>query len=79
MDLDIDKLGSYSAAELEAELHRLDELKQAVRARMRLVGQALADRHALDVAAARVARMGDGERQALTIALAGIPSEEAVG
>lgn len=78
LDLDFDNLDQYDASELEDALHRLDELKQGVRARMRLVGEALFQRQTADSAQARVANMDPEQRQAMVVALAGIESAEAV-
>lgn len=79
MDLDLEHLDGYTTDELEAALHEMDDLKQEVRSRMRVVGQALSERHAADVVRARVEAMGDDERRHLTMALQGIDSAEAVG
>lgn len=79
MDLDLDRLEDYSAEELEAGLQAMDAAKQALRADMRVVVQALSERHAAAVVHARVQRMGADERRHLVMALSGIPSAEAVG
>jgi hypothetical protein len=79
VDLDLEHLDGYTADELEAALHEMDDLKQEIRSRMRVVGQALSERHAAEVVRARVEAMGDDERRHLTMALQGIASAEAVG
>lgn len=78
MELDQAQLDGYSAEELENELHRLDDVKQAVRADQRLVLDALCRRQAQDAAQAKVSAMGTEEREALLVALNGVPSEAAV-
>lgn len=78
MELDLERLEEYSAEELEVGLREMDEAKQALRERMRVVVQALSERHAADVVRARVEGMGADERRHLVMALEGIASAEAV-
>lgn len=77
LDIPFD-IDTASAEELAAQHQRLDALAAAVRDRKILLDEALGRRAARDAAERKVASMGDTERQALTVALAGIPSAEAV-